>query len=189
MTDSKVSFWHKVRNFFNGPIDSSTSRVTNDSNDPNQQSRVFKISDFSKVLDPKDIVLDVKAASKNELLKYLANLVSNSNTTVNTEEIYGKYLVREKNCPTDLGSGIALPHLQVESITKLTMLVVKLQRSIKWSKSESVDIVISFLVPETDKNYQYIPYLASVARLLLRPSFVQSLRQTKNKFAIVKLFK
>jgi len=193
MSETKESFWHKLRNLFKNTNEATKPKrtvvvVTNDSNVPNQKPRVYKLSDFSKVLTEKDVAIGVDIASKPELLKYLADFAKKSDSNLDSEAIYGEYLLREQQCPTDLGDGIAIPHVQTASVKKLTMLVVKLNHPIAWTDTINVDIVLSFLVPDPEKDYQHVPYLASVARLLLKKDFLKKLRLAQNESEVVNLF-
>mgnify|MGYP003364960328 CR=1 FL=1 len=193
MSEAKVSWWHKLRNLFkNQTKPEKTPRtvvvVTNDSNVPNQKPRVYKLSDFSKVLQVENVKIGLDANSRTEVLKYLATMAQKTIPEINSETVYGEYLLREQQCPTNLGDGVAMPHVKSEAVKQLTMLVVKLTHPIKWTKDTKVDIVISFLVPDPEKDYQHVPYLASVARLLLKPNFLKKLKLTQTESSLVNIF-
>lgn len=180
-----MSFWQKVGDFLN-PSSSSQTIRTNDQNVTGPQKD--PMSDFSQILDVKNIVVDVDVKSRDELLKYLSNLAQTNDKSIDAEAIYGKYLVRENDAATDLGDGIAVPHAQDKSVASLTMLIVKLKQPIIWDKNNSVQTVISLLIPDPEKNYQHVPYLSTVARLLLKKGFLHSLARAKTSDEIKKIF-
>jgi len=193
MSEANVSWWHKLRNLFKNDSDTAKPQrtvvvVTNDSNVPNQKPRVYKLSDFSKVLQIENVKIGLDASSRTEVLRYLADMAKKTAPEIDSETIYGEYLLREQQCPTNLGDGVAIPHIQTESVKKLTMLIVKLTHPIKWTKDTEVDVVISFLVPDPEKDYQHVPYLASVARLLLKPEFLKRLKLTQTESSLVNIF-
>lgn len=175
-----MSIWQKISDF----LTPDSSRPINDPNVKQQD----QMSDFSQVLDVKNIVVDVQVKSRNELLKYLATLAYASDSKVDIEALYGKYLVRESDASTDLGAGVAMPHAQDESVSKLTMLVVKLAQPIEWKKGVEVQTVISLVIPDPEKNFAHVPYMSSIARLLLKKGFVPALNRANTPEKISKLF-
>ncbi|WP_338214865.1 PTS sugar transporter subunit IIA [Companilactobacillus muriivasis] len=175
-----MSIWQKISDF----LTPDSSRPINDPNVKQQD----QMSDFSQILDVKNIVVDVQVKSRNELLKYLATLAHADDANVDIEALYGKYLVRENDASTDLGDGVAMPHAQDESVSKLTMFVVKLAQPIEWKKGVEIQTVISLVIPDPEKNYAHIPYMSSVARLLLKKGFVPALNRATTPEKISKLF-
>lgn len=187
-----MSFWQKIKDAFYGPkrVDKSQYIIsTNDSNVPNQKPRVDVMSDFTGVLQKENIVVGVEASTPIEVLKYLSQLAGKLDPQVDIQNVYGQYLLRDKSCPTDLGDGIALPHAQIESVSKLKMFILKLNRPINWTDHGKVSIVISFLIPDPENKYQHVAYMSTVARLLLRKGFSESLKKAQDPSDILKLFK
>lgn len=180
-----MSLWQKIGNFLN-PSSESQSIRTNDQNVTGPQKD--PMSDFSQVLKIENIAVDVDVKSRDELLKYLSKLAQTTDNNVDSEAIYGKYLVRENDAATDLGDKIAVPHAQDKSVKSLTMLIVKLKQPIIWDKDSQVQTVLSLVIPDPEKNYQHVPYLSSIARLLLKNGFLHALNRAKTPEEILKLF-
>jgi len=122
-----MSLWQKFADFFNPnnsqSIKTNDARVNGAPADP--------MSDFSQVLDSQNIVVNLKLANRNEVLKYLANLIKKKSPDVDSEALYGEFLVRESIAATNLGDGVAVPHIQDKSVSKLTMLILKLDHPVK----------------------------------------------------------
>ena len=191
--DENMSFWKKFGDFLKGTSDQKDDPtvvvVTNDENVPSQKPRVDKMYDLSTILQPENVATQVKASSKNEVLKYLADLAQKNDADLDAESVYGKLLLREQSCPTDIGDDIALPHIQDESLKELTMLVIKLNESVKWNHHRPVNIVIALLGPDPEPDYQHVRYLSTIARLLMKHDFLKELRKATTKAEIVQLFK
>lgn len=181
-----MSVWKKFGDFLKG----STGQPTHTTNDENVsgQQKVEKLANLSKVLTIENIEVNQKATSKNEVLKQIAKLAHASNQKIDPEAIYGRLLLREKECPTDIGDEIAVPHVADKSVDELTMLVLKYDESIEWGVNQSVNTILIFLYPDPEKNYQHISYLSTVANLLMQPNFSNDLRKADSKEAILKLF-
>lgn len=188
-----MAFWKKISNFFTGKsADEDKPKktivvVARDSNVPNQK-QVDKMMDLSKILSEDSIVLDVEADTKEKVLKYLANFAQQLDNKIDSEAVYGKLLMRENESSTALGKGIVMPHVQDESVTKLKMYVLKLQQPIIWDDQKSTDVILALLGPDPEANYEHVPYMSTIARLLLRKDFIVTLKSASTKEIIFKLF-
>ena len=65
------------------------------------------------------IKLNVRALSKKRLLQDLSNLAEEL-LNVSSSELYSSLQKRELLGPTGIGNGVAIPHVKVKGITKLT---------------------------------------------------------------------
>lgn len=183
-----MSFWNKVQNIFNNTSrNNSKVVVAKDNNTPSRRVKIDKIDDFSKVLRIDDIIFDVDVDSRDELLKYLASFAQKAGIVSDEEAIYGKYLLRESQASTNLLDGVAIPHVQDESVLTTRILIIRLLKPIQWGNGKKVGSVISLLTPSTEENFKHVSYLAGIAARLLKVSFVESLA-VSNKEKILKLF-
>lgn len=146
--------------------------------------------DPGDILAKENIFLDVTAASRDEVLNYLANKAKELNLASNTSAVLTKYLAREDEGSTGMEQGIAIPHAQDESITKSAMLVLKLKQPVKWKTFDDkpVDTIISFLIPEEDSG-NHLQYLSNTAKLLTHQQFIDSLHSANTVDEIYNLFK
>lgn len=176
-----MSIWQKMSDFLTGSQNSSISNTT-------QQQKPLPMSDFGKVLKEENITLNVAVKSRNELLKYLSNYSHQLDKNIDTQSVYGKFIVREQETTTELGNGLVMPHVQDPSVKHLMMLVVKLEQPISWTATSQIDTAIAFLIPDPEADYQHVSYLASVARLLLQKDFYKHLQHAKNSLQILELF-
>lgn len=190
----KTSLWQRIKNHFKKSPNSDDAPkrtvviVTNDNNVPNNRPRVDKMSDFSKVLVASDIILDVDASSKIELLKYIAKFAHETDSKIDSEVLYGKLIMRENQASTQMGGGVVMPHAMDSSISKLRAIILKLKNPIVWAQGEKVDVVVSLLIPDPEKDYQHVPYMSTLARLMLKKDFLKSLKQAKSSEAVLRLF-
>lgn len=189
MTQEHASFWQRIQNLFKNPTDQTNPVWTNDKNISGQKPRVDQMSDFSRVLTAENVELKTNVTDRNEALKKLTQMAQKTDSSLDLESVYGRFLLREQGCSTALGDGIALPHAQDQSISKLTMQVMTLDQPILWTNSESVTVIIAFLIPKEEQNYQHIEYLASVAYLLQQKHFVNDLKKVQKKSDLLNLFK
>ncbi|GEO46047.1 hypothetical protein LKI01_00460 [Companilactobacillus paralimentarius] len=183
------SLWNQLRNAFTKKEKDNNTILTNDINDPQNKARSKdeETSDFSQILKPQNVRVDVSVSSKNELLHYLAKFSCEQQSGLDEEEIYGRFLLREQQASTNLGDGIVLPHVIDDSIKDLTMLVIKLNNPIMWD-DEKIDMAISLLIPKSEPDFLHVKYLASISILLLKPNFRYALSETTSPEQIVNMF-
>ncbi len=187
------TFWDSIKKMFER-VDLPTKQtpiLTNNVHDQSNRERTKadETSDFSHVLKEKNIELNVEVSSQNELLKYLVDSVKTLDPMIDGEKIYGKYLLREQQDSTNLGDGIALPHIQDESIKQMTMLIIRFDKPIKWgSDGQKVGLIISLLTPLPDDKFDHVKYLASISQILLNKKNLYILGKSGSKTDILNLF-
>lgn len=149
-----------------------------------------KNNDLSEILNKNNIALNVQASTRDELLQYLADFSEKLGYTTDSKAVYKKYLAREAENSTGMEKGIAIPHAQDQSIKGSAMLIAKLAHPIAWKTfdNQPVDIVISFLIPNSDDGSNHLEYLSSTSKLLMHDEFVKALQKAQTKEEILQLF-
>jgi len=187
------TFWDNIKKMFER-VDLPTKQtpiLTNNVHDQSNRERakVDETSDFTHVLKEKNIKLNLEVSSQNELLKYLVDSAKTLDLMIDSEKIYGEYLLREQQDSTNLGDGIALPHIQDESIKQMTMLIIRLDKPTKWgSDRQEVSLIISLLTPLPDDKFEHVKYLASISQILLNKENLYVLKKSESKTDILNLF-
>lgn len=123
----------------------------------------MKISDF---LSPANVMLDLRASDKAQLLRQLCSHAA-AELGLRPEVVTAQIVKREELGSTGVGDGVALPHARIAEIKSPFGLVARLQRGIDFDAidSQPVDIVFLLLLPESAHGEQ-LNALARVARSL-----------------------
>jgi PTS system nitrogen regulatory IIA component len=137
----------------------------------------MKISDL---LSPDDVLIDIKATGKLNLLQELCRRAA-AHLTIPEEVILKEILKREQLGSTGMGNGIAIPHTRVGGIGKAFGLLARLYRAIDFESVDAapVDLVFLLLLPATSHDEQ-LKALALVARKLKDPDLLEKLRAAPN---------
>ena len=137
----------------------------------------MKISDL---LSPRDVLIDVRAANKRQLLEELAAKAAIS-VGLGVEQVRPYLLKREELGSTGIGGGIAIPHARLPDLQRPYGLLAKLKQPIEFDAidGQPVDIVFTLLLPAAAENGQLEP-LALVARKLRAPENLVRLRGARN---------
>ena len=162
----------------------SVVNVTNQNTEA--KTETFEPSD---ILELRNIQVGVDVTSRNDALKYLADFAVKNKLANDSDAVYDSYLKREKEGSTGMTDGFAIPHAQSAAITKSSMIVLKLKEPIDWQSldGKKIDIVISFLIPETDSS-AHLQYLSNTAKLLTHEDFIASLKKANTPEEIQALF-
>ncbi len=97
---------------------------------------------------------------------------------LNAEALLKALLQRENTMTTYLGFGVALPHVRVKMHRRYVLAIGRSQAGIRYDglkDNERIHLVIMLLADDTARDYLQV--LASLARLVKEPEFVQGLIQ------------
>ena len=137
----------------------------------------MKISDF---LSPKDVLIDIRTANKQQLLEQLCYKVA-ANVPVTADDILVHLLKREGLGSTGVGNGVAIPHARFEALAKPVGLLARLRQPIDFDAidSQPVDLVFVLLLSAKNESEQ-LGALASVARKMRAGGDLEKCRTAKS---------
>jgi nitrogen PTS system EIIA component len=137
----------------------------------------MKISDL---LSPNDVMIDVRASNKRQLLQELAAKAADS-IGLRVDQVAPDLLKREELGSTGIGRGVAIPHARLPDVQRPHGLLARLKAPIEFDAidGQAVDIVFVLLLPAVAENGQ-IGALAQVARTLRPEENLARLRAAKN---------
>ena len=136
----------------------------------------MKISDL---LSPANVMVDVRASDKGQLLRDLA-AVAAAALQLPAELIAAELNKREGLGSTGVGNGIAIPHARFTALAKPFGILARLRQPIDFDAidGQRVDLVFVLLLPASPDGEQ-LGALACVARQLRVPSVIDRLRRLK----------
>lgn len=138
----------------------------------------MKISDF---LSQDDVLLDVRASDKGQLLRQLSAQAA-AGAGLDQDEVTTKLTKREELGSTGVGNGVALPHARIAGLKAPFSLLARLHRAIEFDAidDQSVDIVFLLLLPESE-NGEQLNALACAARALRSLETLSRIRKAVNR--------
>ena len=137
----------------------------------------MKISDL---LSPADVMIDVRASNKRQLLQELSAKAAGG-AGLAADLVASALSKREELGSTGIGKGVAIPHARLKELQRPYGLLAKLKQGIEFDAidGQRVDIVFVLLLPAAAEN-DAIGALASVARILRSPENLARLRAAKD---------
>ena len=140
------------------------------------------------IIDTDLVLLDVDAGSnKEEVIGRLARLVADAGRADDAAGLQQAALAREGQSATGLPGGIAIPHCRSGAVTTPSIGFARLQPRVDFGAPDGpADLVFLIAAPEGG-GAEHMKLLTSLARALVRPEFVQSLREAPTDDAVVAL--
>lgn len=143
-----------------------------------------------ELITEKDIFLSENLASKNEVLKRLAEISFEIGVSDSAEEVYQAYLEREEVGSTGMVNGFSIPHAKSDAIKYPKILFLRNAHEINdWETldEEPVKVIISFLIPKGKDEEEHLRNLATVSRKLMKAENVNILKTTDDKAEIMEV--
>lgn len=143
---------------------------------------------ISALIRPADVYLDVELGSKNEVLRFLSDRVSEKCRS-QANECRQALAAREKLGSTAIGAGIALPHAQLEGLDRAMAIFVRPARPVPYAASDEspVDLILMLLTP-TGAARDHLDGLSRFARALRSDDTVRHLREAQTAEDVIQAF-
>lgn len=123
------------------------------------------------------ITLDVDlGGSKEQVIEALATRLADHGRAADAAALTGAALDRESKSATGLPGGIAIPHCRAETVTEASLGFARLSPKVDFGAPDGpADLVFLIAAPE-GAGAEHMKLLSSLARALVKPAFVASLR-------------
>jgi fructose-specific phosphotransferase system IIA component len=137
---------------------------------------------FSEIICPNQIVLDLKATDRWIAIEELVNILVSQKCIdpARRDSVIQAVKGREKTMSTGIGFGIAIPHASTDAISKVTAALARSSTGINFDSldNQPVKLVVLFLVP-AGQYQQHLKTLASISRFLNDREFREQTEQVK----------
>ena len=122
----------------------------------------------------------IAVQNKERLFQRFAKAVAKKHKTISPDLLVDRMEARERQAPTSIGGGVAVPHAFLQGIEKPMVGAFLLQRAIPYGPSEEDRVKIAFFLVGREGNTEHhLPILARIARLCSTPEFLQVLSKAK----------
>ena len=139
-----------------------------------------------KIINLECIHLNLTVKSKEELLDLLSKDAVKVGAGDSSEDILEDLWNREKELPTAVGKGIAIPHCRSKSIKSSKLLFYRLNKGITWDVNEEINLAFAILTPNGENN-QHLVLLSKISRYLLRKNFLEMLKNGSEEEIVNKI--
>jgi PTS system fructose-specific IIC component len=124
-------------------------------------------------------------ATKNDVIRSLAARVVAEGRATDADALAADALEREGKSSTGMPGGIAIPHCRSAAVTVPSLAMARLAPTVDFGASDGgADLVFFIAVPE-GADQAHLALLAKLARSLIKPEFVATLRAAASPAEIV----
>lgn len=147
----------------------------------------MKISD---ILSPDVIEVNLDVKDKEDSLKKIIDIASNSNKILDIRKVTDTIFEREKLVSTGVGKGFAIPHGKTDAISDIVASFVITKDPIDFDSIDAEPVRFIFLLvgKETLLN-THIKLLSRISRLMNKDDFRAKLLTASTKEDVLKMFK
>jgi nitrogen PTS system EIIA component len=119
--------------------------------------------------------------SKRGALELLAQVIAQDLPDIEADDLFRRFLARERLGSTGIGHGIAIPHCRISTAGGAIGALITLTQPVEFDSidGEPVDILFAMLVPE-EAHDEHLKNLAALAGALTRSEFRQHLRDAND---------
>jgi PTS system fructose-specific IIC component len=134
------------------------------------------------------VVLDADlGADKAAVVRRLAELVAAAGRATDAGALESDVLAREAQAATGLPGGIAIPHCRSEAVTEASLAFARLSPKVDFGAPDGPADLAFLIAAPAHGDADHLTLLTALARALVRPEFVASLRAATSREDIVRL--
>lgn len=131
-------------------------------------------------VDPALCMAGVAVQNKERLFQRFVKAVAKKNKNIEAESLLARLDARERQAPTSVGGGVAIPHAFLPGIDRPMVGAFLLQRAIPYGPTDADRVkTVFFLVGREGSTEHHLPILARIARLCSTPEFLQVLAKAR----------
>ena len=144
----------------------------------------------AEVLKKEHIALGLSAASKEEVLEKLIDLLCKNGALSDKKAFTEDVMERERVSSTGIGNSIAIPHGKSANVIETTAAIARLEKPITWSSAdgEPVSFVVLLAVNENDKGVTHVKLLSQMARKLASEETCKRLMDAADADEVIGIF-
>src|SRR4051794_41497937 len=126
-------------------------------------------------------------ADKAAVVRRLAELVAGAGRATDASALQADVLAREAQAATGLPGGIAIPHCRSEAVTQASLGFARLSPAVDFGAPDGPATLVFLIAAPAHGDADHLTLLTALARALVRPEFVDSLRAATTADEIVAL--
>ncbi len=145
---------------------------------------------LQEIININSIKVGLTAKNKDDLLKAMVDLASNSNKVSDKERALKEIIHREEIMSTGIGFGVALPHAKTGAVEDTIIAVGVLAEPIDFQSLDNVPVNLVFLILGKENNVGlHLKLLSRISHLMNNSEFKEKLLAAKDETTAYNLIK
>jgi len=143
---------------------------------------------LTDLITPERIACSVDAQSKKRALERLSEIISSTEDTISSNDVFESLLARERLGGTGVGHGVAIPHGRLKENSLTLGAFIKLQTGVDYDAADRqpVDLLFALLVPKESTD-EHLQVLAQLAKIFSNEDFRKQLREANSSDEVYQL--
>ncbi|MCW8994890.1 MAG: PTS sugar transporter subunit IIA [Psychromonas sp.] len=135
---------------------------------------------ISSLLNKDTVFSNANCTSKKGALEKISHIAAEK-LNIDAQILFDNLIAREKIGSTGVGSGIAIPHVKIDSSLPAIAVFLHCETAIDYDSYDGnkVDILFAIFVPE-DRCKEYLATLSEISAKLLNKPYLRQLRNAEN---------
>ena len=151
-------------------------------------SRREKIEDLEAYLDPTLCITGVTVQNKDRLFQRFVKLLTKKNKSISADVVMDRLNFRERQAPTSVGGGVAIPHAFLSDLDHPFVGAFSLRRAIQYDGMSDEKVrTVFFLIGDESRPRHHISMLARIARLCSSQEFLMAFNRTRTNRELYKI--
>lgn len=143
---------------------------------------------LADVLSEENIITDLKARDKTEVLGEMVDDISSRVDSVDRERVLKALLDREKLGTTGIGHGVAIPHGKIKGLSDLKVFFGRSRKGVNFSSMDNLPVHLFFLIMAPENSAAaHLKVLASISHLLKSQDFRMKLMDANDRSEIYRI--
>ncbi|MCU1403781.1 MAG: lactose transporter subunit [Glaciihabitans sp.] len=143
---------------------------------------------MSSLITPQLVTLDVDLGSDRAgVIRALAQRVVDAGRATDVESLFADAWAREQKTDTGIPGGIAIPHCRSTAVLEPTFAMARPNPPVDFGAPDGPADLIFLIAAPDGADQEHLRFLSKLARSLIKPDFVQALREAPTEAAIVAL--
>ncbi|TFV86633.1 fructose-specific PTS transporter subunit EIIC [Blastococcus sp. CT_GayMR16] len=143
---------------------------------------------MTALITPDLVALDADlGADKSTVVRRLADLVTAAGRATSADGLHADAMAREAQAPTGLPGGLAIPHCRSAAVTQASLGFARLDPKVDFGAPDGPADLVFLIAAPAEGDADHLTLLTALARALVRPEFVASLRSASSPEEIVTL--
>ncbi len=144
------------------------------------------MKEIRDLIQPETIFLDLSGKDKFDVIHKIIENMKNLGKIQDLDQFEKEVIQREREIPTGLQTGTALPHARSKVVKEIIMAFARLKKGVDFGAgdSEPARLIFLFGVP-SDQINNYLKLVAKLCRLLKQNGFRKKLLEAKDVDEVV----
>ncbi len=147
----------------------------------------MKVSEY---LNEDNILLNVEARNKYDLIDKLIDVVAKSGKVLDKEKVRECIYEREKILSTGVGKGFAVPHGKTDAVTDILLAFAITKEPLDYEALDNQPVrLVMLMVGKDSLVSSHIKLLSRISRLMNNDDFRENLLNAKTKEEVLEIFR